>query len=286
MLKLTTDHVFHIGVQHLRSGMPCQDYALSGVHYSGAYAVVADGCSGGGMTDVGARVIGLATADALAASFRATAEGIAEKQRTHIALGKDLLGLRQNDMLATCCYATINSNGEGLVHIRGDGVIALVSNNGNIDMIRLDWAQNMPLYMAYADDNFAGFIRAHGGDREAEVLTCNSYSIGAGGVMLSGTWNVSLQDALLGHTITITPDLAATLKYIAVFSDGVTQVDGVAWHAAVLDLLAFKSPAGQFASRRMNRFLDDAHKAGSKGPIDDIAYAVIHLETQPVEQTP
>jgi hypothetical protein len=46
--------------------MPCQDYALSGVTRHLAYAVVADGCSSGGKTDIGARVLALATAIALA----------------------------------------------------------------------------------------------------------------------------------------------------------------------------------------------------------------------------
>jgi hypothetical protein len=47
----------------------------------------------------------------------------------------------------------------------------------------------------------------------------------------------------------------------------------------VLDLLGFNSTTGEFAKRRLNQFVKQAQKIG-KGPMDDIAYAVIHIEPE------
>ena len=65
MIKLHTDHYFHIGDTHLTAGKPCQDYAISSVDNNAAFAVVSDGCSTGGDTDIGSRIIALSTITAL-----------------------------------------------------------------------------------------------------------------------------------------------------------------------------------------------------------------------------
>ena len=67
-----------------------------------------------------------------------------------------------------------------------------------------------------------------------------------------------------------------TLQSVGLFSDGVEQVDGMETDEVIQQLMNFKSTSGQFATRRMNRFLSEAKKSG-RGPIDDIAMAVIHL---------
>jgi len=57
----------------------------------------------------------------------------------------------------------------------------------------------------------------------------------------------------------------------------VTQIDGVDWKDAVVQFLAFKNTAGEFAKRRMIRGIKDANKKG-RGPFDDISYAVIGVQ--------
>ncbi len=65
-MSLKTDHTFQIGLQHLQTGKPCQDFALSGTIADDlVYAIVSDGCSSGGMTDIGARLMVLATKRAI-----------------------------------------------------------------------------------------------------------------------------------------------------------------------------------------------------------------------------
>jgi hypothetical protein len=92
-----------------------------------------------------------------------------------------------------------------------------------------------------------------------------------------------------------TPDLPA-IEYIAVFSDGICQIDGgsiqsitkgpdapflergyLDWRDAVTALLDFKTNHGEFAKRRMVRAIKDSLGYG-RGPQDDISYAVIRIE--------
>ena len=56
------------------------------------------------------------------------------------------------------------------------------------------------------------------------------------------------------------------------------QADGMNWQDAVLDLLAFKNLNGEFAKRRMIRFIKDSKKNDKKGPLDDISFAVIRID--------
>lgn len=275
----TADHHFHIGSAHLTTGTPCQDYALSGVHEQGAFAIVSDGCSTGRHTDVGSRILTLATAQAireLPLPYQGATVDTAEVERfqQRQIFGTMLsLGLSQDDMLATCVYAHVTST-RCFVHMQGDGVVVFQKSNGEIHLFRYDWAENTPLYPMYANDDYTAFVRAHGGDMSKERLIrehwvfdpfsgfvgpfVHGYTLGSGirGTML----NLSLDD----------------LTSVAVCTDGVTQVDGIDWKDAACELMRFKTFKGVFAKRRMMRFIKDAQQRG-RGPIDDIAYAVIRI---------
>jgi hypothetical protein len=54
------------------------------------------------------------------------------------------------------------------------------------------------------------------------------------------------------------------------------QIPGMRWTVVVRDLLAFKSTEGEFAKRRMTRFIRDLSK-DKRAPIDDISYAVVRI---------
>ncbi len=259
-MALNADHSFHIGHQHLRGGVPCQDYALSGVHDDRAYAIVSDGCSTGRMTDVGARLVALACrVDILGGTARP-------------GIGSDL-GLDLRDMLATCVRAVAGPSG-CVVDVAGDGAFALRMADGSIRATRLDWANNMPCYPAYRDDDHASFIAGQGGDLSAQALTWEEWSCEPGRPMARDAGGaISLGDGIAGFH----RDIAIEgVTHVAVFTDGILQVEGMQWHEVVQALLAFKNTAGEFAKRRMQRFLADAGKLG-RGPQDDIAYAVVDL---------
>ncbi len=71
-MKFHTDHHFIIGHGHLADGKPCQDYTLSGLVGGGAYAVVSDGCSSAGQTDIGSRIIAITTGNAIIEAIEQT----------------------------------------------------------------------------------------------------------------------------------------------------------------------------------------------------------------------
>ena len=118
MPKIHADCAFHIGSQHLRNGLPCQDYAIAGDLPDRAYAVVSDGCSSGGRTDVGARLISLAAAKA----FRSQNIDIG-----HFVYGIDsasaFFDLNQSDMLATLLSMSVTQD-EVFIRVQGDGVVS------------------------------------------------------------------------------------------------------------------------------------------------------------------
>ncbi len=288
MIKFFTDHHFHIGKAHLNSGKPCQDYAFSGVQGGLAYAIVSDGCSTGGDTDLGARLITRAAASAIHDHWFSKKYILGEmvtqniSLRQHILFGgaRDILRLEFKDLLATCMYICITPTG-GIVHLVGDGVVAIKYRDGRAEFFRYDWNNNTPLYPAYREDSYESFINAHGGDIESRVLKEEIWGMDPENELAHlGIKEYTLNTALEGSTISFNPqELSTAIDFIAIFSDGATQVDGMDWKEAVLQLIAFKNIKGDFAKRRMKRFIKESQKTG-KGPIDDIAYAVIRVEEE------
>ncbi len=275
----TTDDHFLIGSDHVLAGKPCQDHALSGKHGAIAYAVVSDGCSSGGHTDIGARFISLSLSAAIREhaerDLPVTADDLARTQEERLrTLALASYPISISDLLATCVYLCLNQGG-GFASVRGDGVVASKWDDGSILLHRFDWTNNTPFYPAYLLESREAFVRAHGADDSAQALSEEVWICRP-----SGEWKLvrqrtySTAQGIGGITLPFTQ--VDGLEYAAVFTDGVTQVAGVDWKEAVRELLAFKSPSGAFAKRRMIRFVGDARKAG-KGPLDDIAYAVIRL---------
>jgi hypothetical protein len=292
VMRFGSDDHYQIGYQHVTAGTPCQDHALSGSTEEGAYAVVADGCSSGRHTDMGARLLSFTTAGALTADpsivrdIAASAapygtphpsHAIALRQRLALRSVSEMLGLEREDLLATCAYALVTPEG-GFIHISGDGVAAIKLEDGSIRLWRFDWTDNMPFYLAYAEDSGTSFIAAHGGDEAKEALTSQEWLRAPGKDWEQVAMQAhSIAEGMRGMTIPLSASIKdGTLAYAAVFTDGVTQVEGVDWKAAVERLLSFKTTAGVFAKRRMKRFAEETKKHGH-GPIDDIAYAVVHM---------
>lgn len=87
----------------------------------------------------------------------------------------------------------------------------------------------------------------------------------------------SLSRGVHGITISISrDDLENEIDFIAVFSDGVTQIEGIDWKEAVKIFMAFKNTTGEFLKRRVIRGIKGFQKDG-KGPFDDVSCAVVHV---------
>jgi Protein phosphatase 2C len=251
--------------------MPCQDYAMSGGGKDFGAAIISDGCSSGGKTDVGARIIAHSTAIALAITPRLEERGVDFNCRWADLRAKEALCLKHGDMLATCAYVAAQGN-IVMSRIIGDGVAAGIDRIGRLFMNKIDWAKNTPVYRAYeAMDRYESFVSAHGG-LGAQAITQHVHV--RSGVLDEMIHHNTVEYALNGVCVDHDPSM---FTFLAVFSDGVAQVDGMDWRDVVAELMNFKSTEGDFVKRRMNRFLKDCLKYG-KGPIDDISMACIHID--------
>lgn len=282
MVLFNTDHYFFIGHSHLNSGKPCQDYALSGECGGAAFAIIADGCSTGGNTDIGSRIISLATASVIKDHWmvnkdtvgKEISSEIAFKQKIAISGIRSTLDLRSKDMFSTCVYAYLSDKG-GLVHIQGDGVVAIKYRSGSISIIKTEWQKNMPFYPSYAESDMGGFIMKHGGDLNADAVKKTTCLIGGKDVLKEETSDFTLKQGIAGTVIKL--ERAEDIDFVAVFSDGIAQIDDVDWIEATLLMIAFKNFAGEFLKRRMIRGIKDFQADGKKGPLDDISCAIIRV---------
>jgi len=296
-VNLHADHYFHIGAAHLGSGKPCQDYALSLADGQLACAVVSDGCSSGRHTDIGSRVLTLSTVQAIRDHARASGGALAtavvsitSRQQQILSVTRVMLGLTRDDMLATCGYVYLTQHG-GFVHVQGDGVVAHKYRDGRIKMSRYEWADNTPFYPSYGDGSINSFIAAHGGDLEAMRLErCTVIQNPDGSEYSREERAFSLRDGLEGVIEEIVAEELSGLEFVAVFSDGITQIGGTTgggepldWTTAVRDFLAFKAMGGEFAKRRMIRGIKQLQQVGLS-PIDDISYAVVRIEPEEGEE--
>jgi hypothetical protein len=76
------------------------------------------------------------------------------------------------------------------------------------------------------------------------------------------------------------------MSEIAVFSDGVTQVDGMDWRDVVAELMAFKSSRGGFREAADEPLPEGLPRSTAKGPIDDISMACIHIDHEEQKERP
>jgi|GEM_PF-2660987 len=305
-MKFYVDGSRNIGTSHSLEGKPCQDAVQFGVigDEAAAYAIACDGCSRGGRTDLGSEVYARATAQAIEHQFALAGNLASEEvlsrvlhdQRIRELSARDQLRLPREDMLSTAVLACACSSG-GMAHIQGDGVIAMVDDQGLITMQRTDWGQNAPAYPAYRDDNYAHFISFQGGNLDAVTymkdensVICHTTTEAVGQMsdpmhFEENHREVSLGEALKGTTFLFDETTLATLRTIAVFSDGVTRMkrDGTImdWREVVVALLQNLKPGRKaFATKRLNMFLQKNTPLDGDGPDDDIAYSVILVEPE------
>lgn len=276
MYTVSADHNFHIGTQHLKVGKPCQDYAISGTTERDAFAIVSDGCSSGGHTDIGARLSVLATKNAIAAhkEVHRVVDPVSVSTVCVINLVsyQELLNLSIRDLLATNVWAVLEDRTDLTVHVTGDGVFAICID-GAVTAYRYEWHNNTPFYMAYErDPELSAGFKAHHGE-VLSPLTCEVWDI-AGEHTLLDSISLGAEEGMRGVTSRFTFPSSASECFVALFSDGVEQVGDRPWQDVVKSLLSFKSTSGAFVTRRMNRYLREEAALGNH-PVDDIACAVI-----------
>jgi hypothetical protein len=295
-MRFSTDHYFHIGTAHYSSGKPCQDYALSGSNENIACAIVSDGCSTGRHTDVGSRIVTFSTLQAVREHARTESifSEVKKNQISFMQLAERNLGLEKADMLATCVYAYLSQDG-AIVSVQGDGVVSVKYRDGCIMSQRFDWTKNAPFYPSYDEKDAERFIQnLHEGVKENAFMSrTHVLHFGPGPNVEERIERIELipfDEGRKGFTLHFSKEELSQIDFIAVFTDGVTQVgkanssDFVPWYDVVSKLMSFKSFNGEFAKRRMIRELKDLSKQ-EVAPVDDIAYAVVRIEHDEKEES-
>lgn len=269
-MRLHADSYFTIGSAHITAGKPAQDYAMERVDGDSAVAVVSDGCSTGGRTDVGARIVALATIQAT----KLSPLNVVSHRDECLLQARHMLGLDNSDLLATCLYTAVNPDG-AFYCLHGDGVVAVKYRSGRMHLKRFDWLDNTPFYPAYGEADRERFVEVHGGDMHGHRLT--GIDVILSPAQAQHVWNST-------HALWIGMNASAQrllnfddIEFIAVFSDGVTQIENVDWKDAVVELMSFKNTTGEFVKRRAMATLRKFREVG-KGPVDDFSMAAIHVE--------
>lgn len=289
MKSFETDQFFHIGQSHLKTGKPCQDYSLTVNRDGMAFAVVSDGCSSGRYTDVGSRVLSFATAKGVLQHWgvkdpinESTHLSVDVNQNLILDSSKSLLGVRTDDLQATCVYAYVTENG-GYVSVSGDGVVVFVYKSGRRVAYNIIWPESRPFYPAYRQEStLSSFIEKSGGDLDSAFVVQEKYT-----QEIDEDWQrcepeeVSLRDGIKGVIFPVEFGQEDELEYVALFSDGVTQfldseMGEVSWPSVIGKFLDFKQTRGEFLKRRMNKQLLMYQKEGVSFR-DDVSAAVIHI---------
>lgn len=259
------DSYFCIGKQHANEGKPCQDYAVTQVTEDSAIAVISDGCSTGGKTDIGARIVSFAAIRSVNVS------GIISKSHIKSLLHPDVyfpFVLGKESLYATLGVLIFDEAGL-TSQLYGDGVVAYKNEDGDIYATRYEWIKGAPYYLAYNDENFIDQVC----DGNPDLVSCvkDDWTY----VAANKAWEmpfiekVSAKQGMEGFSDKYF--CREKSGFLAIFSDGITQIKDVDWKDAVFEFMNYKSTSGEFVKRRMMKALK------TMTPMDDIACAALRI---------
>lgn len=269
MIVISCDDASTVGHAHSAKGEVGQDYALSGSARSDvSYAVVSDGCSSGGRTDVGARLLGLFMREyASSCSARLfpseSYDDLTGHLRSFCRRQQVDLRLERDDLFATALMVRADPC-VTRVWVLGDGVVAARFRSGNGRLWKFEWSNNAPLYPAYE-----------------ELELSQLAGQGAQLVITDADGNRSSHGVGEHHDACVLDFRTSELLDVAVFTDGVSQVrrgfEEASWSLVVGELMAFRNTRGVFAKRRLMSYLSKLRSEGYR-PEDDLSMAVVHFE--------
>lgn len=257
-----TDFAVITGSHHAVT--PCQDYCLSGQQGDRGWAAVADGCSTGGRTDLGARAWALA-AEAVLKDAAGELLGADELRSAICANAEPMLrNLQPEDGLAT--LITLQVDGPSIrVCMFGDGAVVTKRQDGQLRLHNRVDAGNAPFYLNYLlhptvleryrkqYGGLASTVASHEFDQDGQLIRVSA-----------GDYDADQPFELTLHA------QRDELECVLISTDGIGT--GAGLFAAVRELAAIKGSKGEFLKRRMNRLVRDWQKAGTM-PTDDLAVA-------------
>ena len=264
----------------------CQDYALAGVEDQYAYAIVSDGCSSAPHTDIGSRVLTLATKKTFA-----WLQQLGSTPTGDLGLGPTVLGIAKTlieamDVTPQCLSATLLSicadNESYRASMFGDGVFLTIDTEQTLTVYTIGFAENFPDYLSYGLDPAyrARWEESTKGKDNYKTLTKDIYYSNGEHLVIEEILPTEPREFILtGST--------DGLIMIAAMSDGVESFEEIIDHQRgqkktikssdiFPDLLAFKNFQGDFVDRRAQRFLQNAKKQNWEH-YDDFSMAAIYF---------
>jgi hypothetical protein len=270
------DSAFVTGRSHQDSARPCQDYALSGSARGMAWAIVSDGCSTGGHTDIGARLWSHAAQQILMAD-RELPQSL---DALHGALQQHAAPLLQ-PFAAEDAYATLGiacSKGrQAHAALYGDGLVAALLRNGELHSWELHYELNAPRDLAYGRVD-AHLERWQALVRGSELNLRVQHHDAAGALLHSSSHRF---DAASYPGLWLGWERSEELQALLVCTDGVGSLPGQASYDTLRELLKIKNGTGQFMQRRLGAMARAWRKAQAKPPVDDLAAAALWFGDNP-----
>jgi len=279
---LQADSGFVIGRSHQDTAKPCQDYALAGHGGALAWALVSDGCSTGGLTDIGARLWVHAARQVLTAAT-ALPDDLGRLHEQVQAHARPLL----QPFAAEDAYATLGlvvGDGErARAALWGDGLVAALSTSGELQCWEVHYALNAPRYPAYdaaCDAVAAHLARWQQLVRDSEVCIQHLRCDAAGRVLDQHTGR---RAAATHPGLWLAWDDLAPLQALLVCTDGVASTPGRTALDSVRELLQVRNPNGQFLRRRLGALARSWRRnpGQAQAPVDDLGAAALWWSDRP-----
>lgn len=266
---MNADHAVLTGSSHYSVGGLCQDYAGSGICGNAAWAAVADGCSGAGRSDLGARAWLLSTETTIAEegteilqSANMFEKALQERARAWSNL------IKKNDMVSTLCVVGGTSE-EMFGHILGDGAIVKLYVNLDIELIEVSYSPNAPEYPCYSLNEAT--------DRDYLPDETNNRIVTRSRITCGGTVTTDQQESRQKEW-TFSPQ-SEQLLAIGVVTDGIESREGHRSAETIAELITFKSTAGSFMQRRLGSIYRRQWQKNRTEPKDDLAIGMIWIGT-------
>ncbi len=269
---LSADCAFIIGQSHQNTAQPCQDYALAGSSGEQGWAIVSDGCSTGGRTDIGSRMWSQAAVQLLGLEGAAALLDAAHCAQRLQELAQPLLApFAFEDGYATLLMAATDEHAVRL-QVFGDGVVMARYRDGRLKTWNLEYSLNAPRYL---NDDRRIECRQKWLDlfgQETLRVVVNEYD--RAGAQLE----VAVQESVAAEQAGFALELArAGLEAVFLCTDGAVSFEGQGHFDSLAPLTQVKNPSGQFMQRRMGALLRQWRKDNNKGPTDDLAVACLWL---------
>lgn len=273
-MDIQADSIFVKGNSHLI----CQDYARHWVEEDRSHVIVSDGCSSSTDTDVGSRLVTLATDDLLQRvnvkveplTIATLADGMARMLTLHeTCIDATMLSAQYLDGIAVKFSAF------------GDGIYgARKRESQEWNLVRIEFPNGAPYYPSYLlNSKRFGDLLDFGLSVKYTEFTLNVETQEISNVVERNVDDSRLHDGSHYNWFGTT-----AYDLFVVLSDGVESfVDkskspwsSISYTTVLCELLKFKNTNGEFVTRRVNKFLKDIEKKNWVHE-DDLSLAALYI---------